>query len=125
MSAELRRLPDAELDVMQAVWACTPPASKADIEQHIAHVHPMAETTLLTLLSRLTERGFLSVEIRKRKKYFTPLVTQQEYMTAQSRQFFDRVCGGSIPAFAAALCGSGLSREELAELRELLERDAL
>ena len=31
----------------------------------------------------------------------------------------------SLPAFAAALCDSGLSRQELAELRRLLERDEL
>ena len=31
----------------------------------------------------------------------------------------------SIPAFAAALCASGLSAEELAELRELLKEGAL
>ena len=28
-----RRLPDAELEVMQAVWACEPPVARADIDE--------------------------------------------------------------------------------------------
>jgi len=125
MTTAIRRLPDGELDVMQAVWACTPPASKGDIQQRIYAVHPMAETTLLTMLTRLTEKGFLAVTIEKRKKYYTPCVSQEAYLAAQSRSFFEKVCGGNVSAFAAALCSSGLSKDDLAQLRDLLEQDAL
>lgn len=125
MCLQLRRLPDGELEVMQAVWACQPPVSKGDIEQQIYAVHPMAETTLLTMLSRLTEKGFLRAQVQKRKKYYTPCVSRQEYLAAQSRSFIEKVCGGSVSAFANALCDSGLTRKELDQLRSLLERDAL
>ena len=58
MSGSIKRLPDSELEVMQAVWACTPPASKDEIREKMGDDHPIAETTLLTLLSRLTDKGF-------------------------------------------------------------------
>lgn len=125
MNDDMRRLPDAELEVMQAVWACEPPASRADIEQVLHQTHPMAMTTLLTLLTRLGEKGFLKVEKLGRGNGYTPLVEKQDYLAAQSRRFVDKLCGGSISTFAAALCGSGLSKEELAQLRELLERGEL
>ena len=125
MSNAIKRLPDSELEVMQAVWRCTPPASKDDIRRRMGDSHPMAETTLLTFLSRLTDKGFLSVELKHRKKYYTPCVSQEDYLAAQSKRFLDQLCGGSIPTFAAALCNSGLTKEELAELREMLERGTL
>lgn len=125
MHSSLRRLPDSELEVMQAVWNCTPPVSRADLEAILQQNHPMALTTLLTLLTRLAEKGYLAVEKIGRSNCYTPLVSRQEYLAAQSRRFLDQVCGGSISAFAAALCDSGISKEELAQLRELLERDAL
>lgn len=125
MDKNIRRLPDSELMVMQAIWNCTPPVSKADIEEDIYKTHPMAETTLLTLLTRLTEKGYLSVEIHKRRKYFTPCITRQEYLADQSKSFIDKLCGGSMTTFATALCNSGLSKEELAELRDMLERGTL
>lgn len=121
----IRRLPDAELRVMQAVWACRSPVSRTEINDLLKDEHPMAPTTLLTLLSRLAERGFLRVEKEGRGSRYIPLVTREEYQAQQSRRFLDQVCGGSIPAFAAALCDSGISAEELRQLRELLERNEL
>lgn len=125
MNARARRLPDAELEVMQAIWACTPPVARTDIEEILKDTHPMALTTLLTLLSRLSERGFIQIEKAGRSARYIPLVTRQEYLAEQSKRFFSKLCGGSLSAFATALCESGLTKEELSELRDLLERDAL
>ncbi len=110
---------------MQAVWACTPPVSRADLEEKLADTYPVAQTTLLTLLTRLTEKGYLSAEKRGQKKLFLPLVSQQDYLASQGRRFFNKLCRGSISTFAAALCGSGLSKEEISELRTLLETGEL
>lgn len=125
MTAPLKRLPDSELEVMQAVWACEPPVSRGSIEAILQKAHPMALTTLLTLLTRLADKGFVAVEKIGRSNCYTPLVTRQEYLAAQSRRFLDKLCGGSVSAFATALCDSGLTKEELAQLRDLLERDGL
>ena len=121
MMSHLRRLPDAELMVMQAVWACPSPATSTEIETHLPADHPIAQTTLLTLLSRLAEKGFLSVQKQGRSNIYAPAVTQHDYLSAQSRRFVDQLCGGSMSVFASALCSSGLSKEELAELRKLLD----
>ena len=103
---DMRRLPDAELEVMKAVWDCEPPVSRSELEHILKDSHPMAPTTLLTLLSRLAERGFVGIEKAGRSARYTPLVSREAYL-------------------AAALCDSGLSREEIEELRGLLERDEL
>ncbi len=125
MSDTIRRLPDSELEVMQAIWSCEPPVSRADLEQALADTYPVAQTTLLTLLTRLTEKGFVSAQRVGQKKLFVPLISRQEYLAAQSNRFFIKLCGGNLSTFAAALCDSGLSKEDLAELRTLLERDEL
>ena len=94
----------------------------------------MAPTTLLTVLSRLADKGFLRIEKTGRSAEYRPLVAREDYLARQGRKFYDTLCGGSLPAFAAALCASGLTAEELEELgaiaREgkrvkVLERDAL
>lgn len=121
----IRRLPDAELEVMQALWACHAPASRADIALLLSGSHPLAPTTLLTLLSRLAEKGFVRIEKAGRGSIYSPLVTREEYLASQSRRFLDKLCGGSLSTLATALCGSGLSKEELAQLRDLLEKGGL
>lgn len=125
MKETIRRLPDGELTVMQAIWGCTPPVSRTDINAFLGDSHPMALTTLLTVLTRLSEKGFVRIEKEGRSARYFPVISQKEYLAGQSRHLLDHLCGGSLPTFAAALCDSGLSREELAQLRELLKGDGL
>jgi predicted transcriptional regulator len=121
----IRRLPDSELAVMQAVWECTPPVSRTALEEKLLPTYPMAQTTLLTLLTRLAQKGFLTIEKQGRANFYLPTVTRDAYLADQSRRFVDQLCGGSISLFASALCDSGLSRDELEQLRKLLEEGGL
>lgn len=125
MKNGIRRLPDAEQEVMQAIWACTAPAARMDIEKILFQTHPMALTTLLTLLTRLSEKGFITIEKNGRRSYYTPCVSREDYLASQSKSFFEKLCGGDLSVFANALCDSGLTKDEIAELRTLLERDEL
>ena len=125
MKTTIRRLPDAELEVMQAIWACEPPVARTEINEILADTHPMALTTLLTVLTRLSEKGFVQIQKEGRSSRYIPLIARKDYLAQQSRSFVEKVCGGSLPAFAAALCDSGFTKEELAELRDLLEKGAL
>lgn len=125
MAESIRRLPDAELEVMQAIWACTPPVARADIQELLKDTHPMALTTLLTLLTRLSEKGFLRIEKVGRSARYIPLISQHDYLAQQSNRFLHKLCGGNLSTFASALCDSGLSKEEVAQLRDLLERGML
>ena len=125
MNDRIRRLPDAEQEVMQAIWACKPPVARVDIEKILYPDHPMAMTTLLTLLTRLNEKGFLKIEKNGRKSFYIPCISREDYLAAQSKTFFRSLCGGNLSTFANALCDSGLTKEELAQLRVLLERNEL
>ena len=125
MNEKMRRLPDAELEVMQAIWMCSVPAARTEIENILYKTHPMAMTTLLTLLTRLGEKGYLTIEKNGRRSYYTPCISREEYLAAQSKSFVDKLCGGSMSTFAAALCNSGLTKEELAQLRAMLEEGTL
>ena len=125
MNDDIRRLPDSELEVMQALWDCEVPAQRKDIEAVLYKKHPMAVTTLLTLLNRLSEKNFIRIDRVGRGSVYTPLIERSEYLSSQSKRFYHKLCGGSMAAFASALCDSGISREEIEELRRLLEENSL
>lgn len=125
MDKDIRRLPDSELALMQIIWALEPPLSRQDIEARLPKDRPLTPTTVLTFLDRLREKGFLRVEKRGKTNYYTPLITQREYLARESRGVLDRLFGGSVSAFATALVDSGVSREEIQRLRELLEEGKL
>ena len=121
----LRKLPESELEVMQALWACDVPATRAEMEQILKDTHPIAQTTLLTLLSRLADKGFVRIEKGERAAKYYPLVDKEAYLAQQSKHFVEKLCGGSISLFASALCHSGLTKEDLKELQALLEKGEL
>ena len=117
---EIKRIPESELEIMQIIWKETPPVSRAAVEEALENTHPLAPTTILTLLTRLCEKGFLSIEKEGRTNLYRPLITEKEYLALESRSFLDRVFHGSVAGFAAALCDSGVRKEDLEELELLL-----
>lgn len=121
----MKRLPERELEIMQIIWRETPPVSRMTVEDALQTAHSLAPTTILTLLTRLCGKGFLSMEKDGRMNLYVPLISEKEYLAAESRAFLDRLFHGSVAGFAAALCDSGITKEEVEELEELLKKGEL
>lgn len=122
---EIKRLPESELEIMQIIWRETAPVSRAVIEHTLNEKHPLAPITILTLLTRLCDKGFLSQKKAGRTNVYEPLITEKDYLASESRLFLDRLFNGSVANFAVALCDSGIKKEEVEELRRLLEKGEL
>lgn len=118
----MERLPDAELEVMQALWAQKEyPASSGELMEHLRGKH-WRLPTLLKLLSRLEERGFVAREKDGRANLYSPLVKEADYLAAETRSFLERLHAGSLPSLVAALVDSkAVSEADLRELEELLK----
>lgn len=122
---EIKRLPESELEIMQIIWKEETPVSRMTVENALQEIHPLAPTTILTLLTRLCEKGFLALRKEGRSNLYEPLITEREYLASESRSFLDRLFGGSVAGFATALCDSGVKKEEVEELKRLLEKGEL
>lgn len=125
MKEDIRRLPDSELALMQIIWNKEPPVTRSDIEAALDGDHPLAPTTILTFLTRLRDKGFLKLERRGKVNYYTPLISRKTYLAQASRGVLDQLFGGSVAALATSLVDAGVSREELEELRRMLEEGRL
>ena len=95
-----KRLPDAELSVMQAVWAHGGEVSRGDIEGALAS-HGWSVNTINTYLTRLCDKGYLSARREGRSNFYTPLVSQEKYREFDSRSVLQRLYGGSLGSFVA------------------------
>lgn len=121
----IKRLPDSELELMQIIWKLEYPVSRPDIEKNLPKNHQLAATTILTLLTRLCEKGFLKVEKQGKTNLYTPLIAEKDYLAGESRNILNRLYGGSLKAFAMSLVDSGVSKEEIDELRKMLDENKL
>lgn len=119
----MERLPDAELEVMRAVWALEAPAQTGDIRRELEKGRAWNLSALQTLLTRLTGRGFLRTEKAGRQRAYTPLVGEEEYLAFENRPFFRGARGASVSRLVAALYESdSIGEEDLRELRAFLDR---
>ena len=114
----LKRLPDAELEVMKALWDLGSDTPRSALEQALAPFG-WASNTINTYLSRLTEKGFLSVHKDGKSNLYTPLVSREDYLAFDSRSVLSRLYGSSP---STALARNGLDRRDVDELRSLLDQ---
>lgn len=115
------KMSDAERYIMGCFWDRG--SMKSDELASMVIEKGWKQTTLLTFLSRLAAKGMLQVEKRGKANLYTPLVSEEEYLNMESRQFLDEMYGGSAKNFLAAMIDSrGLTKEDIGELREWLNR---
>ena len=121
-----QQISDAELEIMKVVWANSKsPTLFADLTDELAAKgRPWQKNTLITLLNRLVNKGFLKAKKIGRRNEYTPLVSEAEYQTAQTKNFLEKLYEGSASGLVATLIsGDLLTDDEYEELRQLLERD--
>ena len=100
------RLPDAELEVMKALWS---------LERYPAHTGEIAARLDKSWKAPGTKEG--------RANGYTPLVEERDYLARESRSFLERVHGGSLSSLVASLYPEvSLTQEDLAALERILEK---
>ena len=121
----VQQISDAELEIMKIVWGNTEEVTLFPyiMEGLAARGKPCQKNTLIVLLSRLMNKGFLRARKIGRRNEYTALVSEKEYQTAQTKNFLDRIYEGSAKGLVCNLImGDLLADEEYEELKGLLEK---
>ncbi len=111
------KITDAELAVMQVLWAAQEPLT---VNQVKAALDKNGETTK-TLLRRLCQKGAVGQEKRE-VYYYRPLVEQSKLGRYQTQRLIDKLYAGSAKAMVAALVEQGqLQAQDVAELQGMFQ----
>lgn len=97
------KIPESELEVMKVIWGGEIPISSKEIIKILEEKKGWKNTTILTLLSRLAKKKFITVTKGKKITYYTPIVTENEYLGLETRDFFKKVHGNSLKSFITTL----------------------
>lgn len=105
----MQRISDYELELMKIIWASGGSALYADIAKALEdRGTPRAKNTIVTLLSRLTGKGFL--ETKKQglhRNRYTALISEAEYQTEQTENFLSKVYEGDVAGLVSTLFQRG------------------
>ena len=117
-----KRLPDAEFNVMKVIWNLVPPITTNKITNKIAD-NTWKPQTLLTVLKRLSEKGFLNIIKDGKEHQYEVLIKEDEYLEIETGSFLKRYAGNSIGALVKTLYSEGdLTEDDINELRDILEQ---
>jgi len=115
------RIPDAEMEVMQAVWSNPSPISTASVKEYLDRKRPWNISALQTLLNRLIDRGFLYSEKQGKHRYYEPIIAEDRYLAYENKLFLEKLNGGSVKKLVASLYDSrSISDEDLQELADFI-----
>ena len=121
MDRKNRRLGDAELEIMLAVWGAGEPVQSTYIHEKLKGSRDWALPAVITSLNRLVEKGFLSCEKQGRGNRYRALVSEEDYKASEGRGILDRLYGSSCRTLVASLVDGGqIGKQELEDLRAYL-----
>ncbi len=117
----MRKMPslgEQEMELLQYIDRHAP-ASVRDVAQHFEREKKLARTTVLTVMERLRQKGFLArVKIDGIFKY-SPKFQADAVMSSKISDFVEKTLGGSISPLFAYFSSSKLTKDEVEELKRL------
>ena len=119
----IQQISDSELELMKIVWASGGTALYAQIMEELAKAgRAWQKNTVITLLSRLVDKGLLKTSKIGRRNEYAALVSQADYQTAQARTLLNKLYQGSAKGLVATLIqGKLLSPADYEELKQYWE----
>ncbi len=116
----MQQVSDYELELLKIIWAGNgDQAMYAEIMDALEKKGlSWTKNTVITLLSRLVNKGFLKVKKIGRRNQYIAIVSEEQYREAQTQSLLDRVYEGDAKGLVCTLIqGSLLSPEEYEELK--------
>jgi predicted transcriptional regulator len=120
MPAKPPRISDAELELLQLLWAESP-LGATELADRLPEGRDWTLATVKTLLSRLLAKGAVAADQDGRRYRYRPLIDRDSMSARQARGLVDRLFGGRVSPLVAQLAEQQeLTDQDLAELEALV-----
>lgn len=120
------RMSDSEKHIMQIIWEAVGPVTTSEILKKLPEdKSSWKQTTVLTFLARLVEKGFIKVTRIGKANHYEPCISEQEYRNYETKEFVKEVHKGSVLGLISALCDSGdLTKEDIESvMKGMIEKE--
>lgn len=116
-----QKLSETEMELMQAIWEMDRPVKSSELLNLFAQKKgkDWKGQTIATFLSRLVDKGLLSVTREGRSNIYQPYLSPEEYKRFEAQSLLDGMYQGSIKNFLSALYdGNKVTEKEINELKQ-------
>lgn len=113
----------AELEVLKALWDHGPATVRQVLERLHDQGRRVAYTTVLTFLSRLEQKRFVTSDKSDQAYVYRPVVSRQKVTTTRLRSVIEQLYdGAAAPMVLQLMRQENFSADEIAELQNLIDQ---
>ena len=91
MGNKLKKLGEAELEIMQVVWDSENPVTSNYILKELQGRRKWQLSTLMTSLARLSNKGFINCDRSTGSNLYTSVISENEYKAGASKYFLEKL----------------------------------
>ncbi len=119
---KLMKISESEMEIMKIIWKKEEPVATATILEELPKENSWKTTTVMTLLSRLVEKGILKVKKIGKLNHYIPKITEEKYKAVQTNMFLEDMYNGSIKNFMATLYNNkDISEKDISDLKKWID----
>jgi BlaI family transcriptional regulator, penicillinase repressor len=114
-------LTEGEWEIMKVVWD-KQPCTAGTVQEDLAATRDRAYSTVKTTMDRMVEKGFLRIAKIRNLQLFSSCISEVEAKHGEFRRMLQRAFNGALtPMMQFLIDHEGLSAEEAAQLRQLVD----
>ena len=117
----MKKLSEAEFEIMQVLWKHNEPMTSNQILDEMGDTRNWKLASLMTALSRMAEKGAVYCDRSTRTNYYTAQVSEDQYKVTEGTSILEKLFNKSAKDFITSLYqGKQMSQKDIQELREYL-----
>lgn len=122
MDKMMKKLGEAELEIMQVIWKTEAPVTSSFILKELRERRKWQLSTLMTSLSRLVDKGFISCDRTTGNNLYTSIISENDFKARESKNFLEKLYNNSIQNMVATLYSNkAIEDSDMDELRKFLD----
>ena len=119
----LKKLGEAELEILQVIWDSEHPVTSNYILKELQGRRRWQLSTLMTSLTRLSDKGFVHCDRSTGSNLYTSVILEEEYKAKASSHFLEKLYNNSIQNMIATLYNNKtIKNSDIEELRSFLDK---
>lgn len=122
MNKIVKKLGEAELEIMQVIWKADAPITSSFILKELQERRKWQLSTLMTSLSRLVDKGFISCDRATGNNLYSSIISENDFKAKESKSFLEKLYNNSIQNMVATLYSNkAINESDMDELRKFLD----
>ena len=89
--SEFQPISPSERQVMRVLWA-NPSSTSGFIIEQLQKSFPWSESTVKTLIIRLTKKGYIQIDNRKKPFHYSATILEKEQLDQETDALLEQVC---------------------------------